>query len=178
MIETSSGTLDLTDITSRLSQAQVIEKWRLAAPPVAVWEQVASVTGVNAELMPVVRVTFPRAARGLTATGSIPSGRYFVVCCCCSACCLSTSTRSRSPASYPGVAFSNRRPRFCTAAGSTSACSTPRAMGPESAIASISSAGCLVSGVALVPVVRAIFRHRHAQLRRHFGTRQHNLGPL
>jgi len=50
MIETSSGTLDLTDITSRLSQAQVIEKSRLAALPVAVWEQVASVTGVNAEL--------------------------------------------------------------------------------------------------------------------------------
>jgi hypothetical protein len=145
MIETSSGTIDLTEITSRPSQAQVIETSRLAAPPVAVWEQVASMTGVNAELMPAVRMTFPRACETLDRVRLDPQ-RPLVRSVLMLFGALPVDVHSLALATLdPGAAFSNRLPRFCTAAGSTSACSTPRAMGPESAIASISSADCLVS---------------------------------
>ncbi|MDX6648371.1 MAG: hypothetical protein QOJ97_322 [Solirubrobacteraceae bacterium] len=46
----------------------------LAAPAAAVWERVTTMEGVNHELGPWVRMTVPRAARGMTLE-EVPLGR-------------------------------------------------------------------------------------------------------
>jgi hypothetical protein len=63
MDETPSRAMDLTESAAWLNQAQVVESSLLAAAPAEVWESIASMPGVNAELMPVVRMTYPRPQR-------------------------------------------------------------------------------------------------------------------
>jgi hypothetical protein len=60
MDESSSCAIDLTGVAARLNHAQVIESSLLAGSPAEVWESIASMAGVNAELMPAVRMTYPR----------------------------------------------------------------------------------------------------------------------
>ena len=43
------------------SRARITRRSWLAAPPAVVWERIVSVRGINAELMPIVRMTFPPA---------------------------------------------------------------------------------------------------------------------
>lgn len=38
----------------------------LASPPATVWQHITSIDGVNGELMPLMRMTVPRALRGAT----------------------------------------------------------------------------------------------------------------
>jgi hypothetical protein len=60
MDESSRCAIDLTEAVARLNHAQVIESSLLAGSLAEVWESIASMAGVNAELMPALRMTCPR----------------------------------------------------------------------------------------------------------------------
>ncbi len=77
MDKTSSRAIDLSEAAARLSQAQVVESSLFAAAPTNLWESIASVAGVNAELMPAVRVTYPRQYEGLDGEPIVTGRRLF-----------------------------------------------------------------------------------------------------
>ena len=170
MDETSSSTIDLTEASCRLGQAQVIESSLLAAPPAAVWGRVASMTGVNAELMPAVRMTFPRACERLDRNLLVP-GRTLFRSVLLLFGVLPVDVHSLALASLaPGRGFLESSSSLLNRRWIHE-----RVLDAEEGATRIRDRvyfECRLPGlrVALAPVVRAIFRHRHAQLRRHFGT--------
>jgi ligand-binding SRPBCC domain-containing protein len=127
--------------------------------------------GVNAELMPVVRMTYPRWYERLDRNPLVPGRQLF-----------------RSvlmlfgvlPVDVHAITLVSLTPGRGFLESSSSLLHRhwihERALEPGSAGTKLSDRvyfECRVPGLdaALTPVVRAVFRHRHAQLRRRFGTR-------
>jgi ligand-binding SRPBCC domain-containing protein len=163
--------MDLTETASRLGQAQVIESSLLPAPPTVVWERIASMTGVNAELMPAVRMTYPRSGERLDR-GQLVPGRLLFRSVVLLFGVLPIDLHSLTLASLvPDRSFLE----------SSSSLLHRRwihervldAEGGGTRISDRVHFECRLPGLraALVPVVGAIFRHRHAQLRRQFGAK-------
>src|SRR5258708_1950882 len=50
---------DHNDVVDALRTAQVVQRSHLAASPTRVWERISTREGINAELMPIVAMTFP-----------------------------------------------------------------------------------------------------------------------
>lgn len=161
--------IDLIEIASLLSQARVVESSLLAAPRAAVWDRIASMAGVNAELMPVVRMTFPRGHERLD-TGAPVAGRTFFLSVLLLFGVLPIDVHSLALASLsPGRGFLE----------SSSSLLHRRwihervldAEGEGTRIRDRVYFECRLPAldVVLAPIVRAIFHHRHARLRRHFG---------
>jgi ligand-binding SRPBCC domain-containing protein len=50
---------DVTGIREALRSAAIVQRSRVAMSPAVVWEHVATKQGINAELMPLVAMTFP-----------------------------------------------------------------------------------------------------------------------
>jgi ligand-binding SRPBCC domain-containing protein len=161
--------VDESVIRDALRAAQIAESSRLAAPPETVWERIASMEGVNAELMPIMRMTFPLEWKRLDS-GEVRSGAPLfrstvlllgIIPIDLHTVALVRLTRDRgflerssslmhrewiherilSP--VPGGTEISDRVRFC--------CRLP------------------ALGFVLRPIIRFVFRHRHRQLRRHFG---------
>ncbi len=149
-----------------MSAAVVTVTTRVAAPPERVWAHARTMEGVNAELRPFVRMTVPRAARGL-AIDDAPLGEVVF--------------RSELPAggvlpfdrhALRLVRVDDRAPRFGFLEQSTS--TLQRRWEHERTIAG-DGAGSLVTDRVVVeprvgparlvrPVVAALFRHRHRRL--------------
>jgi ligand-binding SRPBCC domain-containing protein len=50
---------DVGAVLDALRAAPIMERSRVAAPPAVVWEHFATKEGINAELMPLLAMTFP-----------------------------------------------------------------------------------------------------------------------
>ncbi len=141
----------------------------LATPREEVWAHASSMRGVNRELMPVVRMTYPKEAEQLDITaaplgevlftstlllfGFIPFDRHYL--------CLESLTpgegfRERSTSIQQRVWIHERGlrdiPGGCAVRDEIAFCPRIAMFGP-----------------LLAPVIRAVFRKRHATLRRCFG---------
>jgi ligand-binding SRPBCC domain-containing protein len=152
-----------------LRTAQVVQRSRLAASHEHVWERIVTMDGVNAELMPIVRMTFPagweRLDRGgihgrtplfrstLKLLGVLPIDRHSLALIMLKKGCgfLEHSSslihrdwiHERTLAAVSGGTEITDRVYF------------------RSRVPGL--------GLALGPVMRFVFRHRHRRLRSYFG---------
>jgi ligand-binding SRPBCC domain-containing protein len=169
MRKASSHSIDLSEIADRLSRAAVVETSSLAAPPASVWERIASMTGVNAELMPLVRMTFPSEYERLD-TAALETGRPLFRSVVLLFGLLPIDVHRLTLIKLdPGAGFLE--------------CSTSllqrywiherrlKVAGQGTRIRDRVYFECRLPMLArtLTPIIRGIFRHRHARLRRHFG---------
>ncbi|MBI3770267.1 MAG: hypothetical protein HY271_17480 [Deltaproteobacteria bacterium] len=101
----------------------------IAAPADRVWQRVSTMAGVNAELRPIVRMTYPPEVDALRPEDVAPGVRVFrswILLCGVLPVDYDDLTLLRVT---PGRAFTSRRRWGASAAGSTSACSrTSRAV--------------------------------------------------
>lgn len=145
---------------------------RLDATPDAVWRRVTTFAGVNAELMPIMRMTAPRGVRSLDAAEVVPGrrlGRSWLL------------LFGLIPFDYDDVTLIEVEPerRFLERSPMLS----QRVWEHERTLEPAGAGGCVltdrlrfeprlpVPGAVLVPLIRAVFRHRHRRLRAHFGGR-------
>lgn len=161
--------IDLTDAAARLGRAQVIASSLLAAPPAAVWERIASMTGVNAELMPAVRMTFPRGSERLDRHPPV-AGRPLFRSVLLLFGVLPIDVHSLALASLtPGRGFLESSSSLLHRRWIHERVLDAEGAGTRIRDRVYFECRLLGLSMALTPVVRAIFHHRHAQLRRHFG---------
>jgi ligand-binding SRPBCC domain-containing protein len=171
MRKPSSQPITMSEITEQLSRAAVVEASLLAATPAAVWERVASMTGVNAELMPLVRMTFPRGAERID-TVAHTAGKPLFRSVLLLFGVLPIDVHQVALAKLdPGVGFLE-----CSSSLLHRRWIHERRLEPEGENTKIRDRVSFESrvpflGTLLAPIVRAIFRHRHERLRRHFGTK-------
>lgn len=152
--------------------ARAAELWirsRLRAAPDEVWRRVTTFEGVNGELMPLMRMTAPRAIRSLDAADVVPGRRLlrsWVLLFGLIPFDYDDVTLVRLE---PGRGFLERSPMLS------------QRMWEHERTLEAAGGGCLltdrvrfeprlpVPGAVLLPLVRAVFRHRHRRLRGHFG---------
>lgn len=60
-----------------MSRVELDFESRLAAPPEKIWAQVSTMSGVNRELMPLLRMTYPPQAQSLEAAGNPVGDKLF-----------------------------------------------------------------------------------------------------
>jgi hypothetical protein len=151
----------------RTGRAEVVAK--LAATPDQVWARVSTPEGINHELMPIMRMTFPGRA-GTLDLNDVPVGEPLGRCW--------VLLFGLIPVDYddlmivrlePGRGFLERSRMLSN-----------RLWEHERTLEPIDD-GCLIRdrlrfeprpplpGRFEAPIVRALFRHRHRRLRRHFG---------
>ncbi len=170
MPKASSRPIDLSEITDRLSRAAVVETSLLAAPPAVVWAQIASMAGVNAELMPFVYMTFPRGAERIDKA-TVSAGKPLFRSMLLLFGVLPIDVHRVALAKLdPGAGFLE-----CSSSLLHRRWIHERRLDAEGEGTKIRDRvyfECRVPmlGMALTPIVRAIFRHRHERLRRCFGT--------
>jgi ligand-binding SRPBCC domain-containing protein len=141
----------------------------LAAPREAVWARVSTMAGVNAELMPLVRMSYPPQAAVLDAA-AVPLGRtafrsvlllFGVLPIDRHDLCL---LRVDPPAGFHESSTSLLQRRWVhvrTLEAVPGGCRLTDEVDFEPRLPAIAA--------LLRPLVRAIFAHRHRRLRRHFG---------
>jgi ligand-binding SRPBCC domain-containing protein len=145
---------------------------QVTAPREEVWRRVTTPAGVNHELMPIARMTLPRGV-GRLDLDSVPLGTRVGRCWILLFGLIPidwddlTLVRLEPPAG-----FLERSPML-----------TMRMWEHERSLEPAGEGGCLVRdrvrfeprlplpGRLLLPVYRAVFRHRHRRLRGHFGKR-------
>jgi len=140
----------------------------LAALPAAVWERAMSAEGINAELGPLLRMTVPRGLDSLDLHDLEPGplGRSWLL------------LFGLVPFDYDEIGLEWIEPGRGFLERSTML--TQRLWEHERTIEPAGEGATLVDrlaweprlplpGGAMRPLVAAIFRHRHKQLRRHFG---------
>jgi len=141
----------------------------LAAEPAAVWERAMSAEGINAELRPLLRMTVPRGMVSLDLHRLEPGrlGRSWLL------------LLGFIPIDYDEIALARIEPGRGFLERSTML--SMRLWEHERTIEAGEGGGATISdrlaweprlplpGRLLRPVVAALFRHRHTQLRRHFG---------
>jgi len=169
MRKATSDSIDLPEITHQLSRAAVVETSLLAAPPAAVWERIASMTGVNAELMPIVRMTFPRDYERLD-TSAIDAGKPLFRSVLLLFGVLPIDVHWVALAKLdPGVGFLECSSSLLQRRWIHERHLEPQGDGTRIRDRVYFECRVPVLGAVLAPIVRAIFRHRHERLRRHFG---------
>ncbi len=141
----------------------------LRAEPAAVWERAMSAEGINAELGPALRMTTPRGLESLDlhALEPGPLGRSWLL------------LFGLIPFDYDAIGLERIEPGRGFLERSTMP--SQRLWEHERTIEADGEGGATLvdrlaweprlplPGAALRPLVAAIFRHRHKQLRRHFG---------
>lgn len=141
----------------------------LAAEPAAVWERAMSAEGINAELGPLLRMTVPRGLESLDLHGLEPGplGRSWLL------------LFGMLPVDYDEIGLARIEPGrgFLERSSMLSM----RLWEHERTIAPGGRGGATIAdrlaweprlplpGRLARPAVAALFRHRHRQLRRHFG---------
>jgi hypothetical protein len=141
----------------------------LAAAPDTVWRRVTSVDGIADEMAPLLRMTFPRGMRALPADGFLPGRRL----------CRSWLLLLRVlPIDWsdltlvelePGRRFLERSPMFSMAFWQHERIVAPAAQG-ATVVDNLTFRPRLLPRVLARASVALFFRHRHARLRRRFGT--------
>jgi hypothetical protein len=149
-------------------RAQLSIASRLEAEPAAVWQRVMSAEGINAELWPLLRMTVPRGRESLDldALRPGPLGRSWIL------------LFGLVPIDYDQIGLDriDRGRGFLE----RSTMLSQRLWEHERTIDVDVEGAVLVDRIAweprlplpgslLRPLFRALFRHRHRQLRRHFG---------
>jgi ligand-binding SRPBCC domain-containing protein len=142
----------------------------LAAPRERVWERVTTPEGVNAELMPIVRMNLPRGIRRLDVESvpvGTPIGRCWLL------------LFGVIPFDWDDLVLE----RLDAPSGfhERSSMASMRTWEHERTLEPAAHGGCRVTdrvaflprvpfpAVWFLPLFRAVFRHRHRRLRAHFG---------
>ncbi len=145
----------------------------LAAPPETVWQRVTTPQGINDELLPLMRMTMPRALRGVTIGDISVSenlGRSWLL------------AFGLIPVDYDDLTIAELEPgrRFLE----QSTMLTQSRWRHERIVEALGS-GCRVTdrlawqgraralGALFGLAVPILFRHRHRRLRRRFGSARH-----
>jgi ligand-binding SRPBCC domain-containing protein len=160
---------DHNDVVDALRTAQVVARSHLAASPTRVWERISTREGINAELMPIVAMTFPTKWISLdpkdVAVGP-PLFRSVLL------------LFGVVPVDLHNFALLSVIPNHGFLERSSSLIHnewiherTLVALPGGTEIVDRVRYRCRLPGFALIlgPVIRFIFRHRHRRLRRHFG---------
>ena len=158
-----------SDLLGLLQHAQIVERSHLAAAPTVVWERIASMPGVNAELMPAAYMTFPRGRDRLDRRDIVPGQPLFrsVLLLFCvlpidiHTLALVSLSRDRGFLESSSSLLHRRWVHERTLEPERGGTTLPDRVYFDCRVAAL--------GAALAPVLRAIFRHRHARLRQHFG---------
>jgi hypothetical protein len=141
----------------------------LRAEPAAVWERAMSAEGINAELGPLLRMTVPRGMESLDLHGLEPGplGRSWLL------------LFGVLPVDYdeiglewiePGRGFLERSTMLSQRLWEHERTIEPAGEGRATLVDRIAWEPRLpLPGRLLRPPIAAVFRHRHKQLRRHFG---------
>ena len=140
----------------------------LAAAPEAVWRRVTSVEGIDDEMAPLLRMTFPRGMRALPSDAFVAGQRL----------CRSYLLLLRVlPVDWsdltlvelePGRRFLERSPMFSMAFWQHERIVTPSAQG-TTVVDNLAFCPRLLPRALVRASVALFFRHRHARLRRRFG---------
>jgi ligand-binding SRPBCC domain-containing protein len=140
----------------------------LAAAPDVVWRRVTSVDGIDDEMAPLLRMTFPRGMRALPVDGFEPGQRL----------CRSWLLLLRVlPVDWsdltlvelePGRRFLERSPMFSMAFWQHERIVAPSAQG-TTVVDNLAFRSRLLPRALVRASVALFFRHRHARLRRRFG---------
>jgi hypothetical protein len=141
----------------------------LAATPAAVWERAMSAEGINAELGPLLRMTVPRGVESLDLHGLEPGplGRSWIL------------LFGLIPFDYddiglariePGRGFLERSTMLSQRLWEHERTIEPAGEGARIVDRLAWEPRAPVPGRLLRPLIAVTFRHRHRQLRRHFGT--------
>lgn len=152
------------------------EEFRIAsslrAEPAAVWERAMSAEGINAELAPLLRMTTPRGLESLDLHGLEPGplGRSWLL------------LFGLIPVDYDEIGLERIEPGRGFLERSTML--SMRLWEHERTIEAREGGGATIvdrlaweprlplPGRLLRPLIAVVFRHRHKQLRRHFGGSQ------
>jgi hypothetical protein len=140
----------------------------LPAEPAAVWERAMSAEGINAELAPLLRMTVPRGLDSLDlhALQPGPLGRSYLL------------LFGLIPIDYddigleriePGRGFRERSTMLSLRRWEHERTIEPAGKGARISDRLAWEPRLPLPGRLLRPLVAALFRHRHRQLRRHFG---------
>lgn len=152
----------------RAAEFEVVS--RLDASVAEVWERVATIDGVNDELMPIVRMTAPPGVTSLDSAQFVPGRRLFRSW---------LLLFSLVPVDYddvtlvrldPGRGFLERSPMLSQRMWEHERRLEPE--GPRTCRLSDRvrfESRLPVPGALLRPLYLAVFRHRHRRLRRRFG---------
>ena len=140
----------------------------LAAPPDAVWRRVTSVAGIDAEMAPLLRMTFPAGMQGLADAAFVPGTTL----------CRSWLLLFRVlPVDFsdltlvelePGRRFLERSPMGTMAFWQHERTVVPAPGGCHVVDALTFRPRRLLPSALVRACVGLFFRHRHARLRRHF----------
>lgn len=140
------------------------------APPSRVWSRVTTMAGVNAELMPIARMTHPRELSQLDVDAVIPGQRLFRSWILLFGVLPIDYDDLTLVGLTPGVGFSESSPML-----------SQRQWNHERVLEDVGGACRVTDRVAFEPrvawlgpmylvVFRFVFRHRHRRLRRAFAT--------
>lgn len=152
-----------------MPHAHVTQTSRLAAPPAQVWARIVSVEGINAELMPIVRMTFPQHRARLDDSppaAGVPMFRSTLLLFGVLPIDLHTCVALDLS---PGEGFRERSHSLVHRAWAHARQLRTIPGGTE--LTDTVDYQCRLPGLAAVlrPIVNSVFAHRHRQLRRHFG---------
>jgi hypothetical protein len=140
----------------------------LAAAPDTVWRRVTSVEGIADEMTPLLRMTFPRGMR--TLPGDVVPGQRL---CRSWLLLLRVLPIDRSGLTLvelePGRRFLERSPMLSMAFWQHERIVAPSARGTR-VVDNLTFRSRLLPRVLARASVALLFRHRHARLRRRFGT--------
>jgi hypothetical protein len=140
----------------------------LAAAPDTVWRRVTSVDGIDDEMAPLLRMTFPRGMRALPAKGFVPGQRL----CRSWLLLLRVLPIDRSDLTLvelePGRRFLERSPMLSMAFWQHERIVAPSQQGTR-VVDNLVFQPRLLPRVLARASVGLFFRHRHARLRRRFG---------
>jgi len=140
----------------------------LAAAPEAVWRRVTSVEGIDDEMAPLLRMTFPRGIRALPLDAFVPGRRLcrsWLLLCRVLPIDWSDLTLVELE---PGRRFLERSPMFSMAFWQHERIVAPSAQG-STVVDNLAFHPRLLPRALVRAGVALFFRHRHARLRRRFG---------
>jgi hypothetical protein len=164
----------MTAASSAASAVRIEQETHLSATADAVAAFALTPAGVNAELLPLVRMTFPRSMRSLPITEA-PTGTVVGHCWMLAGGVL--------PFDRHALGFASTASPTGEGHGfiETSSSWMQRSWRHERTIVDRPGGGCTVhdlvvaeprvpgAGVVVGPIVRAVFRHRHRRLVRRWG---------
>jgi hypothetical protein len=140
----------------------------LAAAPEAVWRRVTSIEGIDDEMFPLLRMTFPPGMRALPVDAFEP-GRRLCRSWLLLLCVLPVDWSDLTLVELePGRRFLERSPMFSMAFWQHERNVTPSAQG-TTVVDNLAFRPRLLPRALVRAGVALFFRHRHARLRRRFG---------
>lgn len=144
---------------------------RLAAEPAQVWARAATMAGVNAELMPLLRMSTPASFAGRSLEEALPGELLFHSWLLLFGCIPFDRHALRLAAIYPGAGFDEDSSSWLQSVWRH-----------RRRVEAIPGGACVVDELDIQPraapafvvrvIVGALFAHRHRRLRRQYGALQ------